>query len=206
MTNTDTSDPVIQAPRIWGIHGIWTKGTKSVDPCGQILQREYGIKYLNYDYPYNRLIQQRNPFLLRNNATALATAMQDGDHILAHSNGASIVYEALRQNPRVTLGCIILVAPAFGATTSWQGKHFKRMLIMYNRYDRAILAGQYLYKHKFGALGRLGYRGNPDYRIDGMGIHNAWGADWPMNHSWMFGDNAVDKTSRLIANFINRKS
>lgn len=188
---------------IHGVHGIWTEGAKSVDQVGFRLQRSGDFTYSDYNYPYYRLIEQRSQTKLTRNAEGLAEIMQDGDHVLAHSNGASIVHKAMHLNQEVRLGVIILVAPAFGSKTAWPMWGFDRMVVMHNPHDLAVFVGQLLYKHKFGALGRIGYRGRTDARIRNISIKNAKGSDWPINHSWMFRGKQLDNTTAQIRRIID---
>ena len=189
---------------VWGVHGLWTTGRKSVDRAGHQLAAKFGYHYKDYNYPHADLLDQRNHDKLMENARGLAERMRKGDHVIAHSNGAGVVFLAMQLAGCDRFGVVIFVEPAFGAEIAWPTEMFGHLVVIHNKYDRALWAGEKLYKHRYGALGRIGYQGPDDYRITSVNVDQRWTKDWPINHSNLFHKDNIDSTVDQFDEFIRQ--
>ncbi|QDU34249.1 hypothetical protein KS4_23150 [Poriferisphaera corsica] len=162
--------------RIIKLHGfnVHDKGAATVDMLNPYLA---DYDYQDLDYGYFNLKDVR----MKNSTVALALAVQTKqpkqDIWLGHSNGCAIIYEALELMSDVSAVSpeiaeylpypqgIILINPALDADIEFpEGNYF--IHIYYSPSDDPVWWAKWLWWHKWGSMGRDGYTGKPDPRIN----------------------------------------
>jgi len=148
------------------IHGINTDGDDDIFEMADLLKSNYAdLDIYRFRYGPIGVNKARDLKFLQETSIRLIDEIGDGAILIAHSNGCRIAIEAMRLGMDAKL--TILFAPAVEEWLALPGKGrgCKSMIVVHNPRDRAILAGEHLWYHPFGAMGRDGYQGPHDERI-----------------------------------------
>ena len=74
--------------------------------------------------------------------------------VLAHSMGCDMVHEMARMSYRQTFRRIIMLSPAAERGIEWERIPFEKMLVLYNPWDIAVMAGTVIpFGHPYGSAG-----------------------------------------------------
>lgn len=151
--------------RIAGINGINTDGRSSTDLLLASLADE-GYETIDVEYPHTRFWNAgwRNTQLDR--ASRIMEQTQNGDAVVAHSFGCLLTRRAMQLGREFSY--VFLFSPADASDTYYPISGAKEIFVIFNLHDKAIRLGGLLPNHDFGALGRYGYRGPRDPRIENV--------------------------------------
>ncbi len=164
------------------VHGIHTDGG-SVKAFGQDLEsRGHAVRY--FHYPRRWAISQYFPWVPKNDGSALANFMENGDHVVAHSNGGLVWQNSIKAGSKWGQ-CFIFGAAATSDKMVYPPDCLKKAHIIYNPKDKALMSGALLPFHPYGSLGLGGYQGEKDNRfINVQGFNKGLG----LNHSHYFSE------------------
>ena len=180
------------------IHGINTDGDDDIFEMADLLgSKRTDLEIYKFRYGPIGVNEARDLKFLQETSFRLIEEIGDGAILIAHSNGCRIAIEAMRLGMDAKM--VILFAPAVEEWLALPGKGrgCQSMIVVHNPRDRAILAGEYLLYHPFGAMGRDGYQGPSDKRIKNF---EALPLNTPgkFKHSGYFtGDDLVIWTDRV---------
>lgn len=163
------------------IHGfnVRDKGAGSIDNLAPYLvEAGYSCDVDEGDYGYFGLLsirlidgERRRQVIYR-----LAQAICNADLVVAHSNGANFLYQALKLMPRNREIIVVLIAPALDPDTPIPDP-VKRQLVLCSRRDIWVRLSSYLLFHPWGRMGAVGYQ-LPDPRNvnyhDNTRRHSQW--------------------------------
>jgi len=145
------------------INGINSDGSRSTDLlCQELAHRGHDTLDVNYPRVHFWNAGLRRTQLDR--AQRLVDATDDGDHVVAHSFGCLLVRRAMQLDR--FFDKVFLFGPAEESDTYYPISGARHIYIIYNPYDKAIRWGMMLPNHDFGDMGRVGYRGPNDRRVD----------------------------------------
>lgn len=171
----------LQAPTLHTCHGILShKGRRSTDLLGRKCA-DYGLNWRDCNYGDLHSWQMRSRARLVRNARRLVEQSQDGDHVAAHSYGALVAIEAMRQGRK--FGQVFLFHPCADSDVDFTPGHYGRVHVIYNPDDLALLAAELLPFHPGGGLGRQGYRGESPEVVS---VSSKGEASEPLHHSTPF--------------------
>lgn len=176
--------------KIIGAHGIWSTGDQSVDKAGRRMSERYGMAYCDVRLPHTRLVDQRIERKLRENAEAVLSVAEPGDHLIAHSTGVSISNKAgeMIAAPGGSFGVGMMVAGALNAGAEWPGG-FRKIVCVHNHFDQALFWGSFLWDHRFGTYGKTGFA-RPSAVHENWPIHKRGPDSW--HHNGAFNGNAFN--------------
>ena len=109
-------------------------------------------------------------------------------HIAAHSFGCIMARRLMQEN--VYFDAAYLFGAADDDDTYYPREQVKRIHLFYNPHDGAIRLGSLLFRHDFGPLGRIGYNGPDDARVEQVKWEFMHGF-WSHNHNWFAGPMAL---------------
>ena len=138
------------------IHGIETSGEHSVDRIGAILSRK-GHHVEDVELIQTRWFNSRSKRIRNENLRRIRAVCQPGDNLIAHSNGCRLAYDLMDGGTK--FGNVYLFAPALDSMVTFRRCCYDKITVWCNPHDKAILAAKYLPFHRWGAMGRTGYRG-----------------------------------------------
>ena len=144
------------AQRILVLHGIHTDGRDNIDRLGMALQ-EMGFHVIDVELRQTRWWNGRSSRIVRENIDRVQAAMQEGDHVVAHSNGCRLAWECMEAG--LLFGVVSLFSAALDACITFRPCRYSRILNFHNPRDRALFYGSLLPGHRWGGMGRGGYRG-----------------------------------------------
>ena len=128
----------------------------------------------------------------------------DGDIAIAWSYGSVVVHTACLLGAK--FDTIVLFGAALGNDLSWPEGCAKRIINIYNPKEWVLMLGSLLPHHPFGSLGRTGYKGVPDKRIQEIYadlVHTK--KSWFRQHSDYFKEPNSDIWIRLIKRLTGEK-
>ncbi len=184
------------------VHGINTDGDDNIFQMASHLEAQTNTNMVMsniHRFRYGPIgpNDARDLEFLQRTALRLIKESGDGADLVGHSNGCRVIIEAMRLG--LDARRVILFAPA---AESWlalpgKGRGCETMVVVHNPRDKAILAGESLWYHPFGAMGREGYQGPVDNRIVNF---EAPPLDTPghLNHSGYFtGEDLITWSDRV---------
>lgn len=145
---------------IYLVHGWWTRG-ESMDRLGLSLRsRGYRVRYLRYGKVFWRWRLIQRIFDALTGFLAHHSDWQDGDVIVAHSNGCNIAHKAMRLGLAPSQ-CVFL-SPALDECihTDDYSPDVGKVHVWYTRRDFAVWLARFVLNSDWGAMGRYGYRGS----------------------------------------------
>lgn len=153
-----------QKPRVVLVHGIHTKeGTSNIRRLKPYFEAQ-GFRVLVFEYGYLSVLRARweNPGIARN----LAATVRRDDHLVCHSNGATVAWLAMRDHGMRCLK-LSLIAPALDDDKVMTGASWTS--VYYNACDHVVWFARLLWRHAWGSMGRDGCT-----NVDGLrlGMHN----------------------------------
>lgn len=153
------------SPRILGINGIRTDGSSSTD---LILYELHALGHtaIDINYPRVSIFTARSRKRQLRNAQILKDASKEGDVVIAHSYGCLLTLRAMELGAKFSYA--FFFAPAMNVDFTFPYHGMKNLYVIYNPTDKAIRWGSKLWNHDFGDMGRKGYKGAPDNRIESL--------------------------------------
>ena len=145
-------------------HGIMTNGRKSTDILADRLIAE-GYDINNPDFPGFATPRTANWFA-KYYAKKLVKQIKKGDNAIGHSHGALVLLECMRRGAE--FDTVIFLSAAVDRQIVFPYHGFKKLINVHNPKDIALLAGKYLPNSKMGAMGREGYLGPRDERVENL--------------------------------------
>lgn len=145
-------------PRVIGVNGIRTDGRDNVVRLLEALH-DRGHRTRRFAYPtvWTPLGARIEGCRLKQ-SRRLARTLRDGDHVVAHSFGATLTWYAMSRFRR-QLGVVLFLGAALDADVSFPARGFRRLVNVHNPCDVALRLGALLWAHDFGAMGATGYAG-----------------------------------------------
>ncbi|MDC3312694.1 hypothetical protein OAV22_02030 [Flavobacteriaceae bacterium] len=132
-----------------------------------------GFNVRLFAYPHRWAISYYLPWVRRNDGLRLANFVNDGDHVLAHSNGGNIVQAAIEyswaEDPDdgVRFDKVFMFsAAATSDRMEYPDGSLDECFVVYNPRDNALKLGSILPWHCFGSLGLLGFIRTPSKARD----------------------------------------
>lgn len=180
--------------RILGINGIRTDGKSSTDKLLNKL-RNHDYETIDVNYPKVNIFMARSRKRQFKNAKILLEQSLPGDILIAHSYGCLLALRAMELGAEFSH--VFLFAPAMNIDFTFPYLGMEKMTVIFNDRDQAIKWGEILrFRHDFGAMGRVGYKGPPDPRI--LNIQDHKGIKGKRNHSHYFSDENIDDWAKYI--------
>jgi len=183
------------------VHGINTNGNDDIFRMADHLESEADTKMVPsnlHRFRYGPIgpNDARDLKFLQETAFRLIKEVGDGADLIGHSNGCRVIIEAMRLG--LEAHRVILFAPA---VESWlalpQGRGCDTMIVVHNPRDKAIRAGEMMFYHPFGSMGRKGYDGPVDNRVINFKAQPL-DTPGPFKHSGYFtGDDLLTWSDRV---------
>ena len=133
------------------IHGILSNGNNSIDLLGKLGAKHCGWNFHEHDY---RPVGAIGAMFGRKKRAEKLIESCEGMNLLAHSNGGLLALDALDMGG--AFETVILFSPAAEEMRKIRTDRVKRVVVVYNPKDRAILLGARIPGHPFGFMGRSG--------------------------------------------------
>lgn len=157
-------DAVASRPRVVLIHGIYAQeGTSHIRQLKPYFEAA-GFEVVVFEYGFISALQTyfRNPGIARR----LAALVRPDDHLVCHSNGATIAWLAMKKHDMRCLK-VSLIAPALDDDKVLPGATWTD--VYHNRCDHVVWVARLFIRHAWGSMGRDGCT-----NVDGlrMGMHN----------------------------------
>jgi hypothetical protein len=149
-------------PRILLLNGIHSTGEESVDRIGDLL-RSLGYEVIDVPLKKVKLFTGRSESLIEENLDIIRWYAREGDHFVCHSNGCRLNYRLLKMG--FCAGELFWFAPALDSDIDLPEDNFANLALFTNRYDKVLLFGSLIFRHEWGALGRVGYKGKPTRKV-----------------------------------------
>lgn len=181
---------------VWLIHGWWTRGEK-LEKLGHSLRaRGYTVRLLRYGKHFWRWKLNKAVFDALSAVLSHHSDWQDGDVIVAHSNGANIAHKAMRLGLQPSQ-CIWL-SPALDEdiATDDYGPGVGPIHVWHTTREWATWFAKWVPSSEWGAMGKYGYQG-----ADPRFINRNW-APQIRSHSGWFKD--VDRLASDIHEELTR--
>lgn len=147
-------DAAERQPHVVLVHGIHSaEGTTNMRRLIPYFESQ-GFRVTVFEYGWLSVIRARweNPGIARR----LAALVRESDHLVCHSNGATVAWLAM-ENHGMKCRRISLIAPALDADKRFDGAIWAD--IYYNRCDHVVWLARLLWWHSWGSMGRDGYTG-----------------------------------------------
>ena len=142
--------------RILLLNGIEVHGEDSVDRLAPALE-DAGYQVIDVRLNKIRWWQGRFDRHCRENLTRIANEQEDGDHVIAHSNGVATQYQSMMGG--LKYGKVFWLGGALGCKVDLPEDRFEMLYNFFNPHDRALFWGMLRPFHIWGGVGRLDYRG-----------------------------------------------
>ncbi len=144
-------EPMTIKPRVVLVHGIHAReGTSNVRKLVPYFEAQ-GFEVLVFEYGYVGVIDARfrNPGIARR----LAEVVRPDDHLVCHSNGATVAWIAMH---KLGMRClkVSLIAPALDDDKVMERATWTD--VYYNRCDHVVWFARLLWHHAWGSMGRDG--------------------------------------------------
>ena len=186
--------------RVFLVHGFNVSdcGAKSIDRLRPALEAA-GFEVHDFDYGWRGLIGVR--LLNEKTADKLSALIQEGDVLIGHSNGCDLIHRAIVDSE---LDCAaVFINPALDTDTRFP-PNLKWLDVYHNHRDTATWWARWLVFHPWGAMGRVGYKGD-DPRVRNFDTMGPFLPHAP-GHSGVFNKKVVGFYSRFIANRIHDRA
>lgn len=185
-----------QRPRVWLVHGIHAReGRSNVRRLVPYFQ-DAGFDVQVYEYGWVSVLgaRWRNPGIARR----LAALVEPEDHVVCHSNGAAVVWLAMRDH---AMRCTMLsqIAPALDSD-AWS-RNAIWTDVYHNAADHVVWAARWLWWHAWGSMGRDGCTDPMAYAYGYSNIDTANHAALPRieGHLAYFDDDILPEFGRYLA-------
>lgn len=169
------------------VHGIHDSVGNWLAVERELANRGFNVR--RFAYPRRWAISYYLPWVQRNDGLRLANFVEDGDHVLAHSNGGNIVQSAIKNSwarapwykrfwckitgksePEIDGVRFDHVFMFSAAATSDKMEYpegsLNRCYVVYNPRDKALKLGAIMPFHPFGSMGLLGFARTPSKAKD----------------------------------------
>lgn len=148
--------------RVWLVHGfnVSDQGKGTVQTLRPYFEAA-GFEVKLWRYGWRGLLGVR--YMNGTFAQLLADAVDDGDIIVGHSNGACLAKLALDQT-EAKLGQLVLINPALDSDAHF-AKNCGAIHVWHSPSDSPVAWAKILPWHAWGDMGAVGYRGPYDPRV-----------------------------------------
>ena len=148
--------------KVYLIHGFNVKD-EGAATTGRLAKklREEGFDVIEITYGFFHRIRVR--LCNKGLADVIADLVEPGSTCIAHSNGATIAYLACKMG--APFKNVILVNPALDSDLRL-ADHVEYVQIWYSPHDKWTGLSKYIPKSLWGSMGRVGYTGIYDYRLE----------------------------------------
>ena len=181
------------------VNGIRTTGESNIDRLTSELVKighnvvDLGLPVIGAFEARKRSVQMENGRLLRD-AIVSNYGRNARVNLITHSNGAPTGYRSMWFEG-VRYDNVFLFNAAMRSDYAWPAEGFRKLYNIHNPHDKALKWGErarwIMPNHIFGPLGRTGYDGPPDRRIEsqsnafreGKNWHNPWHR-WDLAEFW----------------------
>lgn len=188
------------------VHGINTDGADDVFQMASVF--EVGRTSKGQVFPPNVHRFRYGPIgpneardleYLQQTALRLIKEAGDGADLVGHSNGCRVIIEAMRLG--LDARRVVLFAPAAEAWLALPGKSrgCESMIVVHNPRDKAIRAGELMFYHPFGSMGREGYQGPRDIRIMNFEAPRLDTPGWNKHSGYFTGKDLAVWSDRVMA-------
>lgn len=183
--------------KIITINGIYSHGAKSTDLLHGPL-KALGYQVDDFDYPKLGVLGAQNRTRQKELGKRLASEVNEGDAIIAHSFGCLVALRAMEAGARFS--AVIFLSAAMNADFVFPHHGMRALLNIHNPADRALSIAKLMRWNDLGEMGAMGYNGAPDCRV--RNLNWLYSDDGCLNHHHYFkGDHpdlVVTHTDRLI--------
>lgn len=150
------TDNIKEEMKVHFIHGIHTSDRDNVTARLAQTFRDRGFKTMVRSYGYAlALTTGLTNWLNNRRAKKLSALIDDGDCVVAHSNGCAIAY--LIQREYKPLSAVILIQPALDNWRTFDNTD--KVLVLYNKKDDVVGLSMLGFCSAWGDMGRDGYKG-----------------------------------------------
>lgn len=172
---------IASAPKAWLVHGfnVRDEGAGTIDRVGPYLDAS-GWVVSQYDYGWTLLLGVLfgNP----GRARELSRDSEPGDIAIGHSNGCAIIHRALHAGAHFDQ--VVYINPALDTTAMLppaDSTRLRKLHVFHAHDDRAVHLARWIPGSLWGGMGRDGYEGPADPRIQNRPLHRIIAP--PIGHS-----------------------
>lgn len=163
------------------VHGMTSDGSSSVNVLARACQDADDKNYyspLGYDWVSKReayiglkkgMYDNTPSDLAKELGEYIASKTSNGDNIVCHSLGAVATWSAMWTGRRYNK--VVVFAGALDDDRLWPHNGMQQMWNIYCPDDRILNVADSISLSDFGGLGRFGYNGAPDSRIENVMAH-----------------------------------
>lgn len=187
--------------RIRGWNGIRDTGKESTDRLLNKMALK-GYETIDCNYPrVHGLFGAWIPAILRRNAALVMQRHIDGDCAIVHSYGGLVLLETMKMGAKYKH--VFMFSPAVDSDIEFPEGGAESITVFYNHNDRALAFGMSIPNHPFGGLGRKGYQGKFDPRVESIDFNLLCpeARETIINHSDYFLEPYIGR----FADFIDQK-
>jgi hypothetical protein len=182
---------VTSHPRILLLHGIGTDGSGNVDDMGERLS-QMGHDVVDVALSHTAWYSGRSKRIVAANVASVAAAMNPGDHVVAHSNGCRLAFECMEAGLR--FGGLFFFSAALDDDVTLPFCRYDHLYNFHNPRDAALFFGALLPGHRWGRMGRWGYKGKS---LNETNIEHRWSRG--LGHSHWFESPHLEVYADLIS-------
>jgi len=186
--------------RVIGVNGIRTDGSTNTDRMLNELKK-VGFQVEDINFPQVSIFKVpflRSKAVMDKDAGKIFGCYNPGDHIIAHSYGCLLTYRAMLMGAH--FGKVFWFAPAIDKDIVIPEGACERLYIIHNPNDKALFVAKLLFWHDFGEMGRVGYQGPNDERVE-----NIMDTSKPtlFNHSYYFLDEYLKHWAQMVVYYLD---
>lgn len=179
--------------KILGINGIRTTGAKNTDLLLQKMQeREW--KTCDTEYPTAWAISARWRWIQRRNAKRIMKYYREGDIVVAHSYGCLLTLRMMEMGARFSH--VFFFGAAMNDDFTFPAYGMESLVNVCDVDDRALGIGSILPFHDFGKMGKTGYKGAKDPRVQNVFARDS--VTEPLQHSNYFLPENLDTWASFV--------
>ena len=152
------------------IHGIHTKeGDSHIAQLIPYVEHATGLSVTYHSYGYALAIT--TGMLNPSRINKISREVSDGDICIGHSNGCAIIYGIMKKR---NLRGAVLINPALEQDITFPNSLLKWVHVYFNKDDEAVPLTEvppfswFLFDHSWGDMGKYGYWGKQDPRVQNI--------------------------------------
>lgn len=151
--------------RILGVNGIHNWSWSKTSFTDKLLDALHEHETVDVKYPRMWAILGYSQFAIDRRAKKILEANLSADDIvIAHSFGCLATIRAMELGARFK--AVFFFAPAAECDVTLKHHYFEKLYVIHSNTDLALTAGSALPLHKFGELGKYGYKGTNENVIN----------------------------------------
>lgn len=186
------------------INGINESAATTTDRMAVALEA-LGFSSRKLFYPTRYWYSTRNRLLQYQDALGMLKQLPAGPvDVIAHSWGCLLAARMMELGGTDLFRYVFLFAPALDHDWVFPIRAFRRMWVVHDPHDKAVWAARLFFKgwHPWGDMGRVGYQGIDDHRIENL-TDPTHGVE-QFNHSHYFRTPRLERWARFVQDHIRQ--